>query len=1788
MSVHQNTILAFEGRKHDLAHSLSQGKLMARAPQGITCRSQLGRVSSIGPLIGVCPQQNVLWPEITAEEHLRMFAAVKGIHGSEAAVTREIEAKLGLVGLLESRSVRVGRMSGGMQRRLSLAIAVLGDPPVIVLDEPTTGVDPYHRSIIWGVVAKLKQKSTFLLTTHDMNECEILSDQVAVMAGGKVQCEGTTVALKQQHGSGYYLRVLLNSVISGDDLVKNDRAKQWILNSLKPLKGVVLVRVVADCATLHVPSAQAKQLPPLLRVLENAQENGHVMAWDVSLTSLEEVLLAVSKDTEANGQSDVIAESASSEHSQVVELGDPEDRHARTAQSNDSELISTRMKLVSTVSSTCNILRALLIKNAQLQRRQWCQNLCLILAPLTALIMVLALNSVVQDALRAGIASGHDGAVNHENAGSVLLPSVALPLSDIALFDPELSKSKRATYLPIESDDPHHRLRDPATMARWPEIWFGNKVFGREFGNDCFVYFQILDKRGDSAAKKEMEKLLASMPSRTCQFFNVSKNLLQQEKTTRSDIKCQPWNENSPHANAFISLGEDTDKCRDPAGVGMPWCYTMNPDQEFQFCHANSTMRRLSFNSTPGFVVESTHAFDPARAAQNTFFHLENQLRSLPANRHAKHKYPKLGPAELNALPDGLVVLNAFGMNNHTAQINYTFSINDISESQYHRANDFGVERRKTYNSATDYASSVFAGDTVRETVARGTLMQVMSDAMSHMLVPYPPRNQVKALMKMALQSLPRRRMAAEGFGDRYDARTHKVISHNKVGCYLFSDLHLDDIHAAKKVIAVRTTLWPAYCEKQCGDYPFFLLWLETFCICLSSPPSRGAVNANWCRHKCRGTRRLPWFLSECGSDAAGQLFKRNNVSCKNVSAPSATSSAPSGISVLDLLETGQASGVLKPVSTKYAKSQCAEECGHVAAGSIHKKYSHHGLEAQVGRYHIYRGMACYWNDFGESTYKLFNGRKYASHLECSKICDSMPNCTGFELSRNLRKSDQVYCAPWFGACTNVGEMHDNGGAETFLSTAIKILSPDVEFTNASRSAPTACTDSVFDWHSSLGSLTCEDFRTYHWCTRERSRGNIGRAWDQKKFGNLHAYDDSSGISITKACCVCGGGVYHPLQVAVPKTRPPTARELLAVMLDIGVDIPFEGINNKSWSISFATHAPAVTKSSINAPMMEVPMETFIARTGEECMDRCITKPRHVCIAFRFVANLSPMSEQPEGPHHEIDTQDAVSALLKTSHTYGRCTLFSLISQSFKAGRKSNLTAARDFMTMKQLVLTGRLKSRHKSCSAFALSDAGRPLAPDTGYNQSFCLLLDLPAESVPSWPPPELSFAGLMPEPSNRSHSTVCINDKPTFKPTGKTAEQKNENMVLQFLHILDLMRMNFISTYPRQSPNVLLSALELLDVLLLPIILTLQLPMLSYNLVWERQEGLRSLQRSMGVMPIPYYLAHYLTAICLYVASMLPYVVVSYAAGLRLFSQTNYSLMLWFLVGCCNATVGMSWLVAAVLPDRRQALVVGLLCVFVGNALGMLLSVGFYGRPLTVLPSLSTGEKMPLLLNICPIFAVCRVVYLMAVRCAALFCYDYWPSVSEDELGSSLCLLHLVGIALIFLAAVYDWTQPLSSLGRLRSKWKHKQSLTRKHCCCSPARLYKVRNYRSSQVDANVELRQISETEESGENALLRSDRTSAPDTLRQRVLQVTNMTKIYPNGKRAVCNVTLGVEQGEVLGLLGVNGAGKSTLLGLITGRLKPSDGWWIVISGCWGGWAHAFTMYIFQCSYSCDHC
>ena len=107
------------------------------------------------------------------------------------------------VNLTYAAQQRAGSFSGGMKRRLSVACALLGDPKLVFLDEPTTGMDPVSRRQVWDIIERAKQGRAIILTTHSMEEADILGDRIAIMARGNLRCLGTSLRLKQKFGAGY-------------------------------------------------------------------------------------------------------------------------------------------------------------------------------------------------------------------------------------------------------------------------------------------------------------------------------------------------------------------------------------------------------------------------------------------------------------------------------------------------------------------------------------------------------------------------------------------------------------------------------------------------------------------------------------------------------------------------------------------------------------------------------------------------------------------------------------------------------------------------------------------------------------------------------------------------------------------------------------------------------------------------------------------------------------------------------------------------------------------------------------------------------------------------------------------------------------------------------------------------------------------------------------------------------------------------------------------------------------------------------------------------------------------------------------------------------------------------------------------------------------------------------------------------------------------------------------------------------------------------------------------------
>jgi len=144
------------------------------------------------------PQADNLDPEFSVEENLAVYASYFGLSGK--AVDARIDTLLEFVALGERRKSKIGALSGGMQRRLTIARALINDPELVVLDEPTTGLDPQARHIIWGRLTELKNRGkTLLLTTHYMEEAERLCDELVIMDHGSILSQGSPLSLIQQH-----------------------------------------------------------------------------------------------------------------------------------------------------------------------------------------------------------------------------------------------------------------------------------------------------------------------------------------------------------------------------------------------------------------------------------------------------------------------------------------------------------------------------------------------------------------------------------------------------------------------------------------------------------------------------------------------------------------------------------------------------------------------------------------------------------------------------------------------------------------------------------------------------------------------------------------------------------------------------------------------------------------------------------------------------------------------------------------------------------------------------------------------------------------------------------------------------------------------------------------------------------------------------------------------------------------------------------------------------------------------------------------------------------------------------------------------------------------------------------------------------------------------------------------------------------------------------------------------------------------------------------------------------
>lgn len=175
-------------------------------------------------MIGYCPQFDAIFEGLTVLEHLEIYSQLKGI--DHRIRTKMINKTITDMDLDSYRNVRANNLSGGNKRKLSVAMAIIGNPPIIFLDEPSTGVDPQAKRFMWNIVSKIstqRKKSAVIITTHSMDEAEALSTKIGIMVDGSFRCFGSSQHIKDKFGTGYEIEFKIRTLTE-------DETKQIVEN----------------------------------------------------------------------------------------------------------------------------------------------------------------------------------------------------------------------------------------------------------------------------------------------------------------------------------------------------------------------------------------------------------------------------------------------------------------------------------------------------------------------------------------------------------------------------------------------------------------------------------------------------------------------------------------------------------------------------------------------------------------------------------------------------------------------------------------------------------------------------------------------------------------------------------------------------------------------------------------------------------------------------------------------------------------------------------------------------------------------------------------------------------------------------------------------------------------------------------------------------------------------------------------------------------------------------------------------------------------------------------------------------------------------------------------------------------------------------------------------------------------------------------------------------------------------------------------------------------------------
>ncbi|XP_052843910.1 LOW QUALITY PROTEIN: phospholipid-transporting ATPase ABCA3 [Drosophila gunungcola] len=245
--------------------------------------------------LGICPQVNILFNNMSVRDHIKFFSKLKGIRGSKA-VDNEVGKYVTMLELQDKSFVAAEKLSGGMKRKLALCCALCGNARVVLCDEPSSGIDAAGRRSLWDLLQSEKNGRTILLTTHYMDEADVLGDRIAVIANGLLQCQGTSFYLKKKFGTGYQLVCMMKSGC-------NVAAVTELINRHVP--NLKLERQLGTELTYRLSTDYSKNFAALLKDLDVNCDNLKLEGYGLSGATLEDVFIEVNSERRVRGGEDV-------------------------------------------------------------------------------------------------------------------------------------------------------------------------------------------------------------------------------------------------------------------------------------------------------------------------------------------------------------------------------------------------------------------------------------------------------------------------------------------------------------------------------------------------------------------------------------------------------------------------------------------------------------------------------------------------------------------------------------------------------------------------------------------------------------------------------------------------------------------------------------------------------------------------------------------------------------------------------------------------------------------------------------------------------------------------------------------------------------------------------------------------------------------------------------------------------------------------------------------------------------------------------------------------------------------------------------------------------------------------------------------------------------------------------------------------------------------------------------------------------------------------------------------